>query len=194
MPGKSAHNKGLAVDSMMYFASGREVPMGGHFDHLNMSTNGRNYIGSAVSAEAIQHRRIREAAFLRSAFSQGLLIAPLRNEFWDDRLPENRADLWRVLDSAARAIGRSLLSPEEEQVRVSNRELFAARWENWDYDYFLFRWQQYFMRYEKELERTIGTAMPPAKERVEFYHGNYHPIYDSALRTSGKHMTEKRVG
>ncbi|NBX04056.1 MAG: hypothetical protein EBR02_08390 [Alphaproteobacteria bacterium] len=191
MPGTSAHNKGLAVDSMMYFDSGREVPMGGHFDHLNMSTNGRYYIGSAVSAEAIENRRIREAAFLRSAFSQGLLIAPLRNEFWDDRLPENREDLWRVLDSAARAIGRSLLTFEDEALRTSHREIFAEKWENWDYDQFLYRWRQFFAKHENELERTIGAVMPPLIEKTEFYHGNYHPIYDEHLRKSGKHQTDE---
>src|SRR5690606_22519693 len=49
LPGYSAHNKGLAVDSMMLDGDGREVEMGGHFDHLDMSTNMRTYAGPLIS-------------------------------------------------------------------------------------------------------------------------------------------------
>lgn len=179
MPGTSAHNKGLAVDSMMVDEYGLEVEMGGHFDHLDMSTNGRNCTN--IPTEAIENRRIREAAFLRGALSQGLLVAPLRNEFWDDRLPENREDLWRVMDSAARVIGLSLLAPEDEALRKSDRAAFAAKWESWNYAQFLERWQRFFAGHEEKLMQELGLSMPPAQEKPEFYHGNYHPIYEEAM-------------
>ncbi len=166
MPAKSAHNKGLAVDSMMIDAEGCEIEMGGHFDHLDMSTNMRHYNGDRISQTAKKNRLIREAAFLRSAFSQGLLIAPLRNEFWDDRLPENREDLWRVLDSAARCIGL--------EYKAENKE-------SWDYADFLKNWQRIFAEHEEKLKETIGYSIPPLTEKPEFYHGNYHPIYDADL-------------
>jgi D-alanyl-D-alanine dipeptidase len=179
LPGTSAHNKGLAVDSMMLDEDGLEVDMGGHFDHLDMSTNGRNC--NSISAEAIENRRIREAAFLRGAFSQGLLVAPLRGEFWDDRLPENREDLWRVMDSAARVIGLCLLTSEDDALRKKDRGAFAAKWESWSYAQFLERWQTFFAGHEEKLVQELGTALPPTEEKPEFYHGNYHPIYESAM-------------
>lgn len=176
LPGKSAHNKGLAVDSMMVDASGREVEMGGHFDHLDMRTNMRFYDGDHISNFAKKNRLIREAAFLRSAFLQGLLIAPLRNEFWDDRPPEDRSDLWRVLDSVARVMGISLHRQKE--------------WSEWSYADFLYHWQKIFRGQEEKLQKMIGVGAPPPEEKFEFYHGNYHPIYDRDLRASGKHLTD----
>ena len=175
LPGQSAHNKGLAVDSMMVDASGREVEMGGHFDHLDMTTNMRFYDGDKISNFAKKNRLVREAAFLRSALSQGLLIAPLRNEFWDDRPPEDRSDLWRVLDSAARVMGITL-----------HRE---KQWNDWNYEDFLRHWQKIFRGQEEKLEKIIGVTTPPVEEKFEFYHGNYHPIYDRDLHASGKHLT-----
>lgn len=166
LPGQSAHNKGLAVDSMMIDENDCEIEMGGHFDHLDMSTNMRHYNGDKISETAKKNRIIREAAFLRSAFAQNLLIAPLRNEFWDDRLPENREDLWRVLDSAARCTGI--------EYSVANKE-------SWDYLDFLVNWQRVFAGHEHKLEKAIGHAIPPLEEKPEFYHGNYHPIYDKEL-------------
>ncbi len=176
LPGKSAHNKGLAVDSMMVDSGGREVEMGGHFDHLDMSTNMRFYEGDKISKFAKKNRLIREAAFLRSALSQDLLIAPLRNEFWDDRPPEDRSDLWRVLDSAARVMGITLHRQKE--------------WNDWSYENFLSAWHKTFRGQEEKLEKMIGVSTPPLEERFEFYHGNYHPIYDRDLRASGKHLTD----
>jgi len=189
LPGQSAHNKGLAVDSMMEDAHGNEIDMGGHFDHLDMATNSRVYTGEKISAAAKRNRLIREAAFLRGAFTQGLIVAPLKPEFWDDRLPEDHSDLWRVLDSAARCLGISLLSPDDEKLRKENREAFAEKWERWSYPDFLTRWQNIFKGEEKELEKTFGVVMPPLKENPEFYHGNFHPIYDRDLIASGKNLT-----
>jgi D-alanyl-D-alanine dipeptidase len=166
LPAKSAHNKGLAVDSMMVDADGCEIEMGGHFDHLDMTTNMRNYIGDKISENAKQNRLIREAAFLRAAFSLGWLIAPLRSEFWDDRLPENHEDLWRVLDSVA---------------RVAGVPAFLENKEAWNYADFLHNWQKTFHEHDEKLIKTIGCITPPLTEKPEFYHGNYHPIYDADL-------------
>jgi D-alanyl-D-alanine dipeptidase len=190
LPGQSAHNKGLAVDSMMLDENGREVDMGGHFDHLDMTTNGRLYTGDKISDAAKQNRLIREAAFLYSAFTQDLLIAPLRNEFWDDRLPENRADLWRVLDSAARCMGITLLTQKDEMLRKTKRQAFVDLWENWTYADFLGQWEKVFAGHAQQVKKLFGVRRPPENEKAEFYHGNYHPIYDSSLREAGKHLTE----
>lgn len=190
LPGRSAHNKGLAVDSMMLDAhTGVELDFGGHFDHLDMTTNGRLYNGYGISAEAKENRRIREAAFLHSAFSQGLIVAPLRNEFWDDRLPENREDLWRVMESAARTIGITLLTDEDDRLYRHERHEFIRKWESWTYEDFLNIWETFFAGYEEKLIAAIGTATPPAIERVDFYHGNFNPIYDKSLASSGKNLT-----
>jgi D-alanyl-D-alanine dipeptidase len=189
LPGQSAHNKGLAVDSMMEDASGVEIDMGGHFDHLDMTTNSRVYSGNKISAAAKENRLIREAAFLRGAFTQGLVVAPLKPEFWDDRLPENHADLWRVLDSAARCLGISLLTSEDEKLRKENRAAFSQKWERWSYADFLSRWQEIFKGRERECEKHFGVATPPLTEKPEFYHGNFHPIYDRDLAASGKNIT-----
>ncbi len=188
LPGQSAHNKGLAVDSMME-QNGRELDMGGHFDHLDMSTNIRTYNGARITEEAKKNRLIREAAFLYSAFTQGLLVAPLRNEFWDDRLPENREDLWRVLDSAARCLGITLLSEDDEILRKANRPAFYAKWESWDYARFLAEWKKTFAGREATLSELLGVSHPPLTEKPEFYHGNYHPIYDRDLKDYGKNLT-----
>ncbi len=193
MPGQSAHNKGMAVDSMMIDSDGKEVEMGGHFDHLNMETNSRAYTGDKISELAKHNRLIREAAFLRSAFTQGLLIAPLRSEFWDDRPPENREDLWRVLDSAARCMGIDLLTQEDVELRKKDRQAFVNKWECWSYADFLERWQELFEGKQQQLETLFGVTMPPTREKAAFYHGNYHPIYDRDLRASNKHLTEALI-
>lgn len=189
LPGTSAHNKGMAVDSMMIDAQGNEIDMCGHFDHPDMETNSRLYAGPKISEAAQMHRLIREAAFLRAALTQGLLIAPLRPEFWDDRLPENHEDLWRVLDSAARCLGLSLLTADDEALRKKDRTAFKAKWENWSYGEFLWQWKKVFEGREHELQQVLGVTSPPAEEKFEFYHGNYHPLYDSELKASGKNLT-----
>jgi len=189
LPGQSAHNKGLAVDSMMLDSTGAEVDMGGHFDHLDMESNSRVYRGPKITKEAQANRIIREAAFLRSAFTQGLLIAPLRSEFWDDRPPEDRTDLWRVLDSAARCLGIELLTTEDMALRKSDKTAFSEKWESWSYADFLRRWEDIFKGRENEVKQTFGVTLPPTEEKPEFYHGNFHPIYDDMLRESGKNIT-----
>lgn len=193
LPGQSAHNKGLAVDSMVEDKDGFEIDMGGHFDHLDMESNNRTYDGPKISAKAKKNRLIREAAFLRGAFTQGLIVAPLRPEFWDDRLPENREDLWRVLDSTARCMGITLLSPEDIELRFKDRAAFSTKWESWSYADFLKKWDELFAGQEAKLMELFGVTKPPAEEKIEFYHGNYHPIYDRDLVTSGKNLTRPKA-
>ena len=116
-------------------------------------------------------------------------MAPLRSEFWHDQLPENREDLWRVLEAAARCLGLSLLTIEDEQLRKANRTAFEEKWERWSYSDFLAQWQKLFRGHEARLKELFGVIMPPTHDKIEFYHGNYHHIYDSALKTSGKNLT-----
>lgn len=190
LPGRSSHNKGMAIDSMMEDRNGNEIDVGGHFDHLDMEVNSRLYHGPKLSEAAQRNRLIREAAFQRAALSQGMLLAPLRSEFWHDQTPENREDLWRVLESVARCLGMRLLDDDDERLRKTDRKSFIHHWEEWDYAEFCARWKTLFAGREGELVKILGTDSPPAKEKPEFYHGNYHPVYDASLRASGKHLTD----
>lgn len=192
-PGASAHNKGMAVDWMMTdAATGDEIDMGGHFDHSDMESNHRLYAGPKISAAARKHRLIREQAVQRAALSRGLLIAPLRNEFWDDRFPENQEDLWRVLESAARCIGVALLTSEDETMRMRDRAAFSARWEQWDYARFTQAWRQVFAGREKELQAVLGVTEPPPEQGI-LYHGDYAPLYDRELKAYSKHLADETL-
>ena len=71
LPGRSSHNKGMAIDSMMMDKSNREVDMGAHFDHLDMAVDSR--LCNTISGVAKRNRVTREIAFscvpvLRMAF------------------------------------------------------------------------------------------------------------------------------
>jgi len=188
LPGHSSHNKGMAIDSMMMDKSGREVDVGAHFDHLDMAVGSR--LCETISDTAKRNRTLRETAFLRAGFANGIIMAPLRSEFWHDQLPENREDLWRVLESAARCMGMRLLTKEDEILRKQNRAGFEEKWERWSYADFLAEWQKLFRGHEAKLKELFGVTSPPPKEKIEFYHGNYNPVYDSDLRASGKHLTD----
>ena len=179
LPGRSSHNKGLAIDSMMVEKSGREVDVGAHFDHLDMAVASR--LCDSISETAKRNRVLRESAFMRAGFAHGILIAPLRAEFWHDQLPENREDLWRVLESAARCMGMELLTAEDELLRKQNRAAFEEKWERWSYADFLAEWQKLFRGHEAKLKELFGVTSPPPQEKIEFYHGNYHPVYDKQL-------------
>lgn len=189
LPGRSSHNKGMAIDSMMMDASGQEIDVGAHFDHLDMEVDSR--LCETISHTARRNRMVRETAFMRAGFANGVIMAPLRSEFWHDQLPENREDLWRVLDSAARCLGLRLLSEEDEKLRKQNRAVFREKWERWNYTDFLARWEKLFRGREETLKELFGASSPPAHEKIEFYHGNYHPVYDGTLIAGGKHLTEK---
>lgn len=107
LPGKSAHNKGMAVDlTLVYWDVEHgcwvDADMLGHMDHPDMVTNHRNHT-SMLSYQ--QYNRLQlERVMLRAAFANGVLLAPLREEFWDFRFPEDELDFWRVLESVARII------------------------------------------------------------------------------------------
>jgi hypothetical protein len=162
-PGRSAHQRALAVDSMMFDKDGREVDMGGHFDHVNMTTNHRNYSGDAITPQAKQNRLLREQAMMRASLHHGTVIAPLREEFWDDRVPGSEKDLWRVMESICRCIGQP--APE---VRADNYTIFARQWENY--------------LDKAKLLATFGdfALHAPTPERI-LYHENLKPIFDHEL-------------
>ena len=99
------------------------------------------------------------------SLTQGLLVAPLRTEFWDDRLPENREDLWRVLDSAARCLGLQLLSDKDAALRKQNRKTFAEKWESWNYEDFLEHWRTIFRGHEEKLQDILGVTFRRRKKK-----------------------------
>jgi D-alanyl-D-alanine dipeptidase len=162
-PGKSAHNRALAVDSMQFDAEGNAVDMGGHFDHSNMENNHRNYDGAGISAQAKHNRILREQAFQRAALKHNTVIAPLREEFWDDRVPGSEKDLWRVMESICRCIGEQ---PPEE--RAEDYSTFARQWENY--------------LDKKRLGEVFGdyALHPPLPDRI-VYHESIKPIFDHDL-------------
>jgi len=73
-------------------------------------------------------------------------------------------------------------------MRRENRKAFEEKWEHWSYQDFVGKWRESFGGHEKKLLETLGIIEPPP-ETPESYHGNYHPIYDSQLKASGKHIT-----
>lgn len=216
-PGNSAHNKGLALDCMAYSKStGKELDMGAHFDHFGMKLNHRNTQagsgteadGSAftLTAQQYENRLIMERAFQKAALKKGMLIAPLREEFWDFRVPETRLDLWRVMESVARCIddspGKALLNRIAGTVNDINMKLReankAAREGRADdaqklrmqvnatynfasYDDFKAKWAEIFKDQEAKLQEVLGVSAPPETEANVVYHGVYHPIYDRDL-------------
>jgi D-alanyl-D-alanine dipeptidase len=159
-PGASAHNRGLAVDSKLVDSAGREIEEGGHFDHLDMETNRRDYAGSGISAQAKENRLTRERAFQRASLKHGTLIAPLKSEFWDDRMPGSEKDLWRVMESVARCIGTPAPSQKAEDYAT-----FRAQWKSLD---------------QEKLAQMLGTQTPPPEKNFLF-HERFNPIYDRYL-------------
>lgn len=161
-PGSSAHNRGLAIDSFMLDASGREVEMGAHFDHSDMEINHRNYSGAGISAKARKNRLIREAAMLRAAFALGTVIAPLREEFWDDRMPGSQKDLWRVIESICR-----VTEQETPQARAEDYSAFTGQWQAFD---------------KKKMIAHFGEAALNASPLANIiFHESLNPIYDRDL-------------
>jgi D-alanyl-D-alanine dipeptidase len=196
-PGNSAHNKGMAVDLVIFDADGTLVEMGGNFDHLDMTTNSRTYTG--LPPHVIENRIKREIAFQHAALLHGRLFAPLRSEFWDERFPENTQDHWRVLDSLARCMGQCLLSEQDEINRTSPKEsdartCFERDWEQMDYHRFTAHWQRLFDDAElrQQLDLSMQVKLPPDEDTV-IYHGDFHPIYDRDLAPSGKHITDNTL-
>jgi D-alanyl-D-alanine dipeptidase len=196
-PGLSAHNKGMAADMMMFDASGKLVNMGGNFDHLDMSTNGRAC--TDLPKEILDNRLKREIAFQRAALSRGRLFAPLRSEFWDERFPENDEDNWRVLDSLTRCTGVHMLSVEDDANRRSpkdsnGRKAFHEKWEKIDYQAFVKKWQELLdeQKLRAVLELPNNLQLPPDRSTI-IYHGDYNPLYDRNLIASGKNITDNSL-
>ncbi len=196
-PGLSAHNKGMAADVVMFDSTGKLVNMGGNFDHLDMKTNGR--ANKNLPADIIENRLKREIAYQHAALSRGRLFAPLRNEFWDERFPENEADHWRVLDSIARCMGKDMLSQEDVRNMRSpkgspERAAFHKKWELMSYAQFTQKWNELFD--EKELRQTFdldaSITLPPARSTA-IYHGDFNPLYDRDLMASGKNITDNAL-
>lgn len=158
-PGYSAHNRALAVDSSLVDAEGCEFE---RFDHLDMNVNHRDYAGDAISARQKEARLIRERAFQRAALARGTLIAPLLAEYWDDRMPGEEADVWRVMASIRRCLS---LGPAESKAM--------------QYDQFAQQWAQLP---QKQLAELFGeqALQPPAPEHI-LYHEALNPIYDRDL-------------
>ncbi len=160
-PGKSAHNRALAVDSSLVDSEGREIE---RFDNLDMKINHRDYTGASITPEQREARLLKERAFQRAAIKHGLALAPLQSEYWDDRVPGSEADLWRVIASLARCTGQ----PQPEQ-RADNYPAFCAQWKA--------------LNQNGALITLFGpeAAHPPIKEAIVFH--EYLPsIYDADIQ------------
>ncbi len=201
-PGRSAHNRGLAIDAMLLDSSGCEADMGGHFDHVDydrankLESSHRNYRG--IEPRQYANRLLMERAFMRAALKNNTLIAPLREEFWDFRAPEDRMDLWRVLESVARCIDDHMLQQQIGEVidgiRTLNREgrqtEAVARFGFRSYDDFKHTWKELFRGKDVLLMQALGTTQPPASEAGIAYHGAYNPIYDRELPSEQRLVNE----
>ncbi len=161
-PGYSAHNRALAVDSSLVDAEGCEFE---RFDHLDMTINHRDYAGNAITARQKEARLIREQAFQRAALTHNTLIAPLMAEYWDDRMPGEEADLWRVMASIRRCLN---LAPAE--AKAVTYDQFAQQWNALP---------------REKLAALFGeqALTPPAPQAI-IYHEALNPIYDSDLPES----------
>lgn len=159
-PGKSAHNRALAVDCMLFDANEREVDMGVHFDHTDMKLNRRDYSGTEISEAAKANRLTRERAFLRAALNRDTLVMPLNAEFWHDQVPGSAEDLWRVMESTCRSIG--IAAPLE---KAHDYAAFAAQWKALD---------------QKKMQAVFGDVALPAADKI-MYHECLKPIYDRDL-------------
>lgn len=186
-PGKSAHNKALAVDVALLGPDKKLVNMNGHFDCADMQRAHRNY--TQLSPEEKQNRLRLEKSFLRAALEQGVLVAPLREEFWDFRMPETRLDLWRVLESVARVIDDQGSLAKTGAVIDDIRRMYRAgqhmeaikQHSFFTYESFQQQWSELFAGKEQQLTAAIGTSVPPADESKIVYHGNYVALHDDDL-------------
>ena len=163
-PGASAHNRAFAVDSVLVDAKGREIE---RFDNTDMTISHRDYAGNGITALQRQARRIKECAFQRAALANGLLLAPLMSEYWDDRLPGSAADLWRVIRSLCRCLG--LPAPAQKAM---------------DYETFCGQWRELG---EDRLHAAFGEAAlaPPPYDAILF-HESFNVIYDAQLPSPWK--------
>lgn len=192
-PGTSAHNRALAVDSMFFDQTGCEVNMGGHFDHSDMTSNHRNYDAELITPEQTQNRRLREVGFQRAALRYGTLIAPLREEFWDDRMPGSPADLWRVLESVARCI-RVNAADEVEILKQKCKGLSSPAQAEEAYGHFTVMWKELFTPHAEAMGRILGADAdtPPALDSFTF-HEWFNVLYDRDLKAHNLHLAREAV-
>ncbi|MBV8939415.1 MAG: hypothetical protein JO089_06210, partial [Alphaproteobacteria bacterium] len=112
-----------------------------------------------------QNRRIREIAFQRAALGNGTLLAPLRSEFWDDRMPGSEKDLWRVMESVCRCIG--VAAPPQ---RAEDYATFCSQWARLD---------------AQKLTAALGEkAVTPLAPEKLIFHERFNPLYDADLPES----------
>lgn len=119
--GASAHNRALAVDTKLFelidplsfetwtgsipLSALVEADEHGHLDDEQpMHINSRFYNGPMTIA-ARKNRDQRLIAWQRASVKNKTPIASLLAEFWDDRVPGNPADMWRILACRALCIG-----------------------------------------------------------------------------------------
>ncbi len=159
-PGRSAHNRAMAIDWMAFdAASGEEIPMGGHFDCPDMKLVHRT--NTEISPIWIKNRRLREIAIQRAALSLGTIIAPLREEFWDDRMLGSEADFWRAIESIARCL--DVPAPAE---KAKDYVIFKAQFEAFD---------------PHTIEQVFGEAYETPKLEHIVFHEQFRPIYSAEL-------------
>jgi D-alanyl-D-alanine dipeptidase len=198
MPGKSAHNKGMAVDLTLVYWSAEhacwmDADMLGHMDHPDMRTNHRNF--TDISAIQRHNRLELERVMLRSAFTQNMLLAPLREEFWDFRFPEDGLDFWRVLESVARVtenieaknICAEAISHIHQLLREGKRAEAYDAYEMTMED-FMRVWEECFSdtKSQEKIQATLGISAENLGTIQAIMHGNVNVLYDSDLPSEMK--------
>lgn len=203
LPGKSAHNKGMAVDLTLVYWSVEhgcwmDADMLGHMDHPDMVTNHRDYTDVSVNQ---RHNRLQlERIMLRSALLQGTLLAPLREEFWDFRFPEDGLDFWRVLESVARIIDdhaakkicAEAITHIHELLRAGNR---TEAYESYDMtiEDFARVWQELFESETSQLaiKELLGIQTSAVSRLRPITHGHVNVLYDADLPPSMQQSNPK---
>ena len=191
LPGTSAHNKGMAVDLTLVYEDGGawcDADMLGHIDHPDMVTNHRNY--AALSAVQQHNRLYLEQVMLRGAIACGMLLAPLREEFWDFRFPEDGLDLWRVLEAIARAAGvgaafetcRDNIEQIHTLLRAGDKEAAYGQFAL-DGKSFAAQCVQLFGADDARaaLERVLHTTPESLAALTPVYHGGVGLVFDAML-------------
>lgn len=191
-PGSSAHNKGMAVDlTLVYWnpALGcwMDADMHGHMDHPDMVTNHRNY--QKISHTQRYNRLQLERIMVQSAWNLGTLIAPLREEFWDFRFPEDGLDLWRVLESIARIIHHEPMLRQSADAIEAIRQCLRSGHSERAYQDFAMGMDAFKHHVQEMLDGDALLAMQDllginevTLQHIEpIYHGNVNVIYDADL-------------
>lgn len=204
LPGRSAHNKGMAVDLTLVYEGPHgwcDVDMLGHIDHADMVTNHRNY--DALSDVQRHNRLYLEQVMLRGAFASGMLLAPLREEFWDFRFPEDGLDLWRVLEAVARAAGVdeawSYCSAQIDAIHTllrAGQKTEAYTQFSLDDAGFASKCDQLFATPEArdKLQTTLHTTPETLAELAKIYHGGVGLVFDAILPEGVRQVNPELAG